>query len=160
MLYLIRTFGRGKKSSLKVGYSNDPRNRLDHYRIHNPLFEVIAQREGTQDDELLLQFYLTARGYKAGFLNEWFLDSPAVQDIFHRSLLGKRVKRSVWKHRRELFTKFDIKNTRRKRLYEELRNLYGPGRSELDIDWKQEEMKKCIKEINRQRDSGLLDYLM
>ena len=46
MLYLIRSFSRGGKSILKVGYTEDINKRMNQYFYYSPGFELIATREG------------------------------------------------------------------------------------------------------------------
>ena len=146
MLYLIRSFGIGKKSALKVGFTDSMVSRLGQYRIHNPFFELISTRQGSQDDELFLHLYLEARGYKARFLNEWFIDCPEIYTIFHKPLRSLRY--LVWRCRGDLFSIDDFKNPSRRRLYEDLRREYGSAhRIQLDIDWKFAESRESLRRI-------------
>ena len=52
MLYLIRSWGRGK-SILKIGYTSNLPKRMENY-YSNPLFEKISAREGSLTDEKTL----------------------------------------------------------------------------------------------------------
>ena len=146
MLYLIRSFGIGKQSALKVGFTDSMVSRLGQYKIHNPFFELISTRRGSQDDELLLHLYLEARGYKARFLNEWFLDCPEIYTIFHKPMYSLRS--LVWRCRGDLFSIDDFKNPSRRRLYEDLRLEYGSAqRIQLDIDWKFAESREVLRRM-------------
>ena len=153
MLYLIRSFGRGGKSYVKVGFSENLENRMGQYRIHNPLFETIAQRPGSIRDEMILHLYLEAFGYKAKFLNEWFIDCPEVLTLFHDDLIIK-VPRLVWKMRESLFTIADFSNPLKREVYEHLRHFWSNGipKCDLDRDWKfaesREKFKKMKKTLN------------
>lgn len=73
MLYLIRSFGRGGKSILKIGYTEDIDRRMNQYFYTNPCFENISNREGDEMLEGMIQIYLKFLGYqfqKDGRLNE------------------------------------------------------------------------------------------
>ena len=107
MIYLIRTFGRGKdKTALKIGFTDNIWARLQHYREHNPFFELISQRPGDEILETKLHLFLTAKGYKEEFLSEWFIDCSGVLELFHATL--KKIDKTIWKQRNNLFLPFII----------------------------------------------------
>lgn len=86
MLYLIKSFGRDGKSILKIGYTDDLNRRMSQYFYNNPCFELIATREGDELLEDMIQVYLKSLGYqyqRSGRLNEWFIDTPEIYQIFH-----------------------------------------------------------------------------
>ena len=86
MLYLIRSFGRGGKSILKVGYTDDINKRMNQYFYYSPGFELIAIREWDEMLEDMIQIYLKFLGYQYQRncrLNEWFEDDPKIYQIFH-----------------------------------------------------------------------------
>ena len=92
------------KSILKVGYTDDVNKRMGHYFSANPGFDVLGIREGDEILEDMIQIYLTYLGYQrriGGRLNEWFVDDPEVQQIFHIS--RDRLENILWKHRRRIF---------------------------------------------------------
>ena len=146
MLYLIRTFGRGKnKTALKVGYSGDLDTRLKSYYHQNPFFEPISVREGELYEEELLHLYLRGLGLKTSFLNEWFLDCNETLTQFHASKLNMQA--LIWKKRDILFTQKEFKekgNSLRKRIYEDLRLIMYDPKKEINIDreWAREAGKK------------------
>lgn len=147
MLYLIRSFGRGGKSYLKVGYSDSLGNRMGQYRIHNPLFELIATREGSQEDELLIHLYLEALGYKVDILNEWFMDTPEILSRFHDNIQSK-VLRKVWRNRESLFTIADFNNPLRKKIFERLRSTFGKSRKySIDREWAFADSREKLKKV-------------
>ena len=154
MLYLIRTFGRGKdKTALKVGYSGDLDSRLKSYYHQNPFFEPIAIRRGELYEEELTHLYLQGLGLKLSFLNEWFLDCNRTMQEFHASKLNMQA--LVWRERDKLFTQRDFKdrgNSLRKRIYEDLRMiLYNPNKeSTIDKFWKMEAGKKRLKDMRKE----------
>ena len=129
MLYLIRSWGRGK-SILKVGYTSNLPKRMDNYYHSNPLFEKISAREVSLTDEKRLQMYLEFLGYKYPKLDEWFVDCPEVLSLFHES--QEKISRVLWRCRDSVWCKEDLKNGADKRLreiYEDLRGKYlKPGR--------------------------------
>lgn len=160
MLYLIRSFGRGGKSSLKVGYSANIEDRMFQYRVHNPHIELIAQRQGTQDEELLLQMYLESLGYKEDFLNEWFVDDPKVLEEFHAPLKSRKLEKTIWKKRQELFHPDCFReDNRKRRIYEKLRKDFGSSEFGIDLAWsfrKSKEYYERVKEeIYERLDLGL-----
>lgn len=151
MLYLIRTFGRGKnKTALKVGYSGDIDSRLKSYYHQNPFFEPISKRMGDLYDEELIHLYLRGLGLKTSFLNEWFLDCDETLKQFHAPKL--KMQALVWRERNTLFTLRDFKpggNALRRRIYEDLRMTLYESRKVLEIDklWKKEAGKKLLKDM-------------
>lgn len=158
MLYLIRTFGRGKdKTALKIGFTDNIKTRFQSYLIHNPFFEPVSIREGDRILETKLHLYLTARGFKANFLDEWFLDCPEVLSLFHTKI--SKINKTIWKSRNALFGRADFKGTGndlKKKIYEELRMTNpGPYKQQIDLDWKIESSQKILKRLRS--DSRLLD---
>lgn len=134
MLYMIRTWGRGGKSMIKVGYTSDLPKRMENYYHSNPFFEKISAREGSLEDEKRLQLYLEVLGYKMGILDEWFVDSPEVQTLFHES--KEKISRVLWRYRNSVWKKEDLKQGADQRLrdiYENLRKKYLKGYGS-DID--------------------------
>lgn len=141
MLYLLRTFGRGSRTSLKVGFTDDIVNRRSSYYHSNPFYELLSIREGDEYAEKVLHLYLTARGFRDGFLEEWFLDESEVQSIFHYSI--SRLEYVIWRNRERLFEVQDFRVSRRygkvinkplkMRIYEKLRDRFG-CRIKLGID--------------------------
>lgn len=120
MLYLIRSWGRGK-SILKVGYTSNLPKRMENYYHSNPLFEKISSREGSLIDEKRLQMYLELLGYKYSRLDEWFIDCPEVLSLFHESTT--KISRVLWRYRDSVWCKEDLKNGADKRLREIYENL-------------------------------------
>lgn len=100
MLYLIKSYLYGGKSILKIGYTDDIDKRMYQYFTTNPGFEKISTREGNRMLEDMIQIYLTFLGYQVkigGRLNEWFMNSPKVRDIFHINV--GELERKLWKIR-------------------------------------------------------------
>ena len=127
MLYMIRTWGRGGKSMIKIGYTSNLPKRMENYYHSNPFFEKISAREGSLEDEKRLQLYLEVLGYKMGILDEWFVDSPEVQTLFHES--KEKISRVLWRYRDSVWKKEDLKqgaDQRLRTIYEDLRKLYLP----------------------------------
>ena len=147
MIYLIRSFGRGK-SLLKVGFTKDMDKRMENYYHSNPCFEKITSREGDEEIEKLLHFYLELLGYKYSQLDEWFIDSPVVLSRFHDS--AERIKTSVWKERDKVFKKEDLKSGSLKRkIYDNLFSRYYRPRilvpGTIDWDYKFLKAKEDLK---------------
>lgn len=157
MLYLIRTFGRGrKKTALKIGYSGNIKARFTNYKLHNPFFEPISQREGNLVLETKIHLYLTALGYKEKFLDEWFYDCSEVLSCFHTGI--NKIDKTIWKHRNKLFNKKDFKDSEnlKTKIYEELRMInIIKNPQEIDKAWKMEFNKKVLKNI-RDKEYGEL----
>lgn len=156
MLYLIRTFGRGNKTVLKVGFTDDNKNRSIAYKLHNPLYEPISTREGGLYEEAKLHLYLTALNLKRNILNEWFEDCPDTITLFHASI--DKINRTIWRNRSRLFTRADFKSEKNLKnlIYEELRMIYKPSKYiDIDLEWKRESNQKLLKRMRS--DSSLLD---
>lgn len=137
MLYLIRSWGRGK-SILKVGYTSNLPKRMENYYHSNPLFERISAREGSLTDEKRLQMYLELLGYKYTRLDEWFVDCPEVLSLFHESTM--KISRVLWRYRDSVWCKEDLKNGADKRLreiYEDLRmkNQGDKGKGSIEREY-------------------------
>lgn len=152
MLYLIRSWGRGK-SILKVGYTANLSKRMDNYYHSNPLFEKLSAREGSLLDEKRLQLYLELSGFKFEKLDEWFIDCPEVLNLFHES--QEKISRTLWRYRDSVWTKEDLKKGADKRLrdiYEDLRGkfLHGKysGSGQIEREYvmlvSQEKMKEML----------------
>ena len=127
MLYMIRTWGRGGKSMIKIGYTSNLSKRMENYYHSNPFFEKISEREGSLEDEKRLQLYLEVLGYKMGILDEWFVDCPEVLSLFHES--KEKISRVLWRYRDSVWKKEDLKqgaDQRLRTIYEDLRKLYLP----------------------------------
>ena len=150
MLYLIRSFGRGGKSYVKIGFTDSLSTRMNQYKIHNPRFEFIASRYGSKRDELILHLYLYHLGYKAEFLNEWFKDDPVIYQIFHKKI-DKKIRKVLWKNRKTLFKLEDIGENMviMKELYEDLRKEFSEDKrvEEIDHAWKLKEARRNIRKL-------------
>lgn len=100
MIYLIRSYGFKGKSVLKIGFTDDIQKRFYQYFIYNPMMEVLSTREGDEVFEKLLHKYLYYLGFqykRFGRLDEWFIDSPEVKQVFHIS--RETLEKKIWKHR-------------------------------------------------------------
>jgi hypothetical protein len=160
MLYLIRTFGRNKKTLLKIGWTENPIQRFNTYRVENPFFEIIAIREGDEYTETVAHLYLTSLGLKANILDEWFIDCPETLKAFH--FLRPKAERAIWNSRENLWNAGEFKAkklTMRVRIYEDLRFLHRNENLNKEIDkaWKLESGKKNLKNIKEKLD---LDFLI
>ena len=112
---------------IKIGYTSDLSKRMENYYHSNPFFEKISAREGSLEDEKRLQLYLEVLGYKMGILDEWFVDSPEVQTLFHES--KNKISQVLWRYRDSVWKKEDLKqgaDQRLRTIYEDLRKLYLP----------------------------------
>ena len=112
---------------IKIGYTSNLSKRMENYYHSNPFFEKISEREGSLEDEKRLQLYLEVLGYKMGILDEWFVDSPEVQTLFHES--KEKISRVLWRYRDSVWKKEDLKqgaDQRLRTIYEDLRKLYLP----------------------------------
>ena len=110
MLYLIRSYGAGRKTILKVGYTKDLKSRFNDYFTANPLYEKISTREGDKPLEDLIHTCLKGLGLQFkvnGRLNEWFQDDPRVRDIFHYP--RKKIENLIWENRERAFNPLDMK---------------------------------------------------
>lgn len=154
MIYLIRTFGRGGKSALKVGYTGDGNKRMGNYRIENPFFETVAKRDGDEEVEKLLHLYITALGKKTNFLDEWFLDCAEVQGAFHHDL--RRIERWVWRKREELFTTSDLDRpgSLKRSIYERLKGMYGRKKNDLDKYLERRKIQEQLKGMEKSTTFG------
>lgn len=74
MIYLIES-----NNSYKIGYTTDLQKRLKAYKTHNPTFELITYKDGTQIDETNLLNLL--KEYKIE--NEWFKKDEEVLKTFN-----------------------------------------------------------------------------
>lgn len=82
MLYLIKV-GRvsDQLELLKIGFTNNLDQRLNQYKSHNPLCEVIATREGDENLEGL--FHARFRNYLySDYGKEWFVNNSDIIEGF------------------------------------------------------------------------------
>ena len=119
MLYLLRSFGEGGISILKVGYAKDYKLRLAQYKLHNPYIKEISQRDGDLVDEAKLHLYLHHLGF--GELgNEWYKDCQEVIDIFNEPM--DEIDAELWKNRSSIFTRSLLDNESSGSIYSQLFN--------------------------------------
>lgn len=157
MLYLIRSFGRNNKSVLKVGFTDEIKNRVSTYKYHNPFSELISTREGSLLDETRIHTYLRSLGYKLDLLDEWFINCDNVNQLFHKSF--ETMNKVIWKDRNNLFRKDDfLKENIMNELYQELNLLQSPLKelTSIDLEWKNVINKKYISQYKKNND---IDFL-
>ena len=122
MIYLIRTYGDGGKSALKIGFASNLETRMSQYFYMNPFFKIISSREGDELLEDLLHYYLYYKGFQYkidGKLNEWFIDDPKVVKIFDISI--EDLEKELWENRDKVFDlKGKLKNSLDYKLFEYL----------------------------------------
>lgn len=145
MLYLLRSFGEGGISILKVGYAGDYKFRLAQYQSHNPYIKEISQREGELVDETLLHYYLHSLGL-GECKDEWYKDCPEVIDVFNKPM--EEIKKEVWKNRDDIF-KFSLSRPGSYfTIYRELLDTFGIE-EEKDIDKKFNSLGRRGKELEQ-----------
>lgn len=157
MLYLLRSFTRNG-SYLKIGYTGDLPSRMASYLTENPGRELIGTRGGDKLEETRMHLYLTALGYKASFLEEWFLDVPPVLEKFHDNIF--KINREIWRNRDIILTGLDFSRRSYKvQIYEELRYLNKdlPMKKKIDLEWKAWNSLRDIQARKRLIEEGWLD---
>jgi hypothetical protein len=157
MLYLIRSFGRNNKSALKVGFTDEIKNRVSTYKYHNPFSELISTREGSLLDETRVHTYLRSLRYKLDLLDEWFINCDKVNQLFHKSF--ETMNKVIWENRNNLFRKDDfLKENIMNELYQELNLLQSPLKelTSIDLEWKNVINKKYISQYKKNND---IDFL-
>ena len=146
MLYLIRSFTRSG-TYLKVGFTDNIERRMRDYLTENPGRELIGTRAGDLTEETRLHLYLTACGWKAGFLDEWFIDCPGVLSGFHDR--REKMDRLIWRKRELVFTSFDFSRRSLKvQIYEDLRFQHRAENLNalmIDKEWRKWNMKKDLE---------------
>jgi len=76
-IYVIRVFNRQGKSIIKVGYSENIRERIYTYYTHNPFVEVIMTLYHPDGKNLELSLH---KNFKSFILKEWYKEND-LQDI-------------------------------------------------------------------------------
>lgn len=71
-IYILRVFGRGGESFIKVGYSSQLESRLNTYKLHNPLFEVVMTFYSEYGREIEYNLH---KKFESVVLNEWYKES-------------------------------------------------------------------------------------
>jgi len=159
MLYLIRSFTRSG-TYLKVGFTDNIDRRMRDYLTENPGRELIGTRAGDLTEETRMHLYLTACGWKAGFLEEWFIDCPGVLSSFHDR--REKMDRLIWRKREDLFTSFDFSRRSLKvQIYESLRFIHSTQNLNflsIDIEWRKWNLKKGIKARSNILKEGYLEF--
>lgn len=163
MLYLIKSFGIDKtKRALKVGFSDNLKQRMSSYRIQNPFFEIISKRKGDLVDETRLHIYLTTLGYKANFLNEWFVDNYNVVQRFHDSI--DTINKVIWKNRDEIFSLSDFEsNNKKAEIYNQLRLIHNSEsfyKKSIDNAWTDFLKLKSNKNIISRYKNSITDFIL
>ena len=145
MLYLIRSFTRSG-TYLKVGFTDNIDRRMRDYLTENPGRELVSTRAGDLTEETRLHLYLTACGFKAGFLEEWFIDCPGVLSGFHDR--REKMDKMIWRKRELVFTSFDFSRRSLKvQIYESLRFQHRAedlNALTIDKEWRKWNMKKDL----------------
>jgi hypothetical protein len=112
-------------------------------------------------DETRMHLYLTALGFKADFLDEWFIDCSEVLQGFHERI--EKIEKVVWKNRDVLFTAFDFSRRSFKvQIYEDLRFKHRNENLNtllIDNEWKAWNLKKEIDATNKLIHEGYLDFI-
>ena len=159
MLYLIRSFTRSG-TFLKVGFTDNIDRRMRDYLTENPGRELVSTRAGDLTEETRLHLYLTACGWKAGFLEEWFQDCPEVLLGFHQAR-GK-MNKMIWRKREDLFTSFDFSRRSLKvQIYEDLRFFHRAENLNaltIDKEWRKWNMKKDLKGWQNMLKDGIMVF--
>lgn len=105
MLYLLRSYGVGGRSILKIGFTDNIEARAYSYFSSNPFILMISVREGDTMLESLIHRYLYSLGLQYNMegrsLEEWFIDDPRVLSIFHIS--RETLERIMWSNRDKIF---------------------------------------------------------
>jgi hypothetical protein len=160
MLYLIRSFTR-QGTYLKVGYTDNLKQRMNQYLVENPGRELVGTRQGNMIDETMMHLYLTAKNLKAEFLEEWFIDCPETLSGFHDS--KQKQGRMIWRKREQLFTAFDFSRRSSKvQIYESLRFQHRSDNLNtlsIDKEWKSWNLKKDIENRRKLMEEGFLEFI-
>jgi hypothetical protein len=108
-----------------------------------------------------MHLYLTACGWKAGFLEEWFIDCPGVLSSFHDR--REKMDREIWRKRDQLFTSFDFSRRSLKvQIYESLRFIHRAENLNalmIDKEWRKWNLKKDIKGWQNMLKDGMVEFL-
>lgn len=125
----MRSYGIGKSSILKIGFTDDLKTRSNKYFYDNPLCGgFISTREGDLMFEDIIHKYLIYLGLqfkKNGKLDEWFIDDPRVYQVFH--LRREFIEKKLWINRQKIFSKFVPSSTD----YKIFEYLYNKHKSEF-----------------------------
>lgn len=181
MLYLIRSYGPGKQSILKVGFSDGIENRISQYIYYNPFTLVISTREGDLILEKLIHKYLYVLGLQFNVSNrrleEWFIEDPRILQVFHLS--RKTIEKLVWRNRDEIFniessdssdySLFKYLYDKYKDEFEGVKyivtdgNLRKTNAKEVDISfwkiYKREVEKDLLSNLDEELDQSVIDFL-
>lgn len=182
MLYLIRTYGPGKQSILRIGFSDDIENKLSYYHFHiNPFTLAISIREGDLILEKLIHKYLYVLGLQFNKsyrrCEGWFIDDPRILQVFH--LHRKTIEKLVWRNRDKIFSiessdssdysLFKYLYDKYKDSFEGVKyivtdgNLRKTNAKEVDISfwkiYKREVEKDLLSNLDEELDQSVIDFL-
>ena len=99
MLYLLKS-----NNSLKIGTTNNLKNRLLTYKTHNPDVELIDVCEGDFEEELEIHFLLKNYRYKKR--KEWFIECKEVYSIWDKFKIDLKKKKEIELKKIEYINKF------------------------------------------------------
>lgn len=88
MIYLIRSYGKGGKSLLKIGFTaedNDTGKRIEQYFYYNPLCEVICTIHGGTEEHKSKLHYKFKEHLVRG--REWFEDKDEIVNYIKSATL-------------------------------------------------------------------------
>ena len=120
MLYLIKSYGPRCRFLYKVGFTDNLEKRHANYYYNNPFYELISIREGDLYLETIIHLVLTSMNLQYQKLNEWFISSPEVLQIFHYR--KEKLEKMVWRNRGFLF---DMNSQSDYKLFKFLYEKYG-----------------------------------
>lgn len=123
MIYLFGSgaFKTGEKA-VKVGFTDNKKERETAYGLHNPLGEFIAWREG--DRELEAKLHMRLVDHKESFLDEWFYWEPGVEEAFNET--EEEIDKWIWERKYDVL--FDsgcpFPGTMKRRILDKLRSKF------------------------------------
>lgn len=88
MLYLIKQYGKNT-TYLKIGYTQNLKERLKAYNTHNAEFELVYSMEGDQELEAFAHKLLLEYNIKG----EWFKEDPMVYYVWKLTKQESDIKR-------------------------------------------------------------------
>ena len=165
MIYLLRT-KYYNCTLLKIGYTRDNnfKNRINNYKLHNPMIEVLYKILGGDEVDEANLHYLFRNFIYPNYGKEWFYEDQSIYDFFDTNKTKQDLDNNLPKQ------KLTISHSERSGLYKLITKVVNRWLCLISKDVEslnknynnyKSYIKECRDEIGKsiKEESDILDYL-
>lgn len=117
MIYCLTSLDTEGNTLYKIGFTDNLKERIKHYYVHNPSCKLVKVMEGNMTDERCIHTYLHLKGL-CKYRQEWYTKDGSIDKILSEPI--EEVKQYLWNNREVVFTKKSLKNNDWYNLYKQL----------------------------------------